>query len=293
MKQTATVKIFLAHGDPDSVRTAEISNWSGKAVAGPRSQLDTILQREEAGKPGIYFLTGINPESGKQMVYVGEAEIIRSRIKGHLERDFWKTILFFVSKDENLTKAHIKYLEGGIIELARSAGRYEVANANSSGSHLPEADAADMEVYLEKVLQLLPVLGQDFLKPIVRRDVTPSPQSELVCETKGVKARGRQSEDGFVVMSGSEAVKDERPSVKRYPYPSILRKQLASDGVLFEKDGKLIFTTDYEFTSPSAAASVIQGGHANGLIFWKTAKGVTLKEMEEKKSVQPGNAGDV
>ena len=116
MKETATVR-FLAEGDPASVRTAEISNWTGKAVAGPRSQLDLVLKRDEAAKPGVYFLTGVNPETGKQRVYIGEAEAIRSRIKNHLDRDFWKTIIFFVSKDENLTKAHIKYLEGKLIEM--------------------------------------------------------------------------------------------------------------------------------------------------------------------------------
>ncbi len=136
MKETATVKIFLAEGDPASVRTAEISNWTGKAVAGPRSQLELVLQRGEAKKPGIYFLTGINSETGKPRVYVGEAEIIGSRLKGHLDRDFWKTVIFFVSKDENLTKAHIKYLEGKLIEMTKAADRFELENTNASGSHL-------------------------------------------------------------------------------------------------------------------------------------------------------------
>ena len=122
MNATATVKIFLVQGDPDSLRTAEISNWTGKAVAGPRSQLDAVLQREEAGKPGVYFLTGINPDTGKERVYIGEAEVVRSRIRGHLDRDFWKAISFFVSKDENLTKAHIKYLEGELIERQDAQG---------------------------------------------------------------------------------------------------------------------------------------------------------------------------
>ncbi len=164
MNTTATVKIFLVHGDPASLRTAEISNWTGKAVAGPRSQLDAVLKREEAGNPGVYFLTGINPDTGKERVYIGEAELVRSRIKGHLDRDFWKVISFFVSKDENLTKAHIKYLEGELIERTRRAGRYELENSNSSGSHLPEADAADMDIFLARMEQLLPILGQDFLK---------------------------------------------------------------------------------------------------------------------------------
>jgi len=150
MKETATVKIFLTQSEPDSIKTAEISNWTGKALAGPRSQLDIILKRKEANKPGVYFLTGINPETGKEKVYIGEAEVIRSRIRGHLDRDFWKTIIFFVSKDENLTKSHIKYLEGKLIEKAKFADRYELENNQSSGSHLPEADAADMDVFFLK-----------------------------------------------------------------------------------------------------------------------------------------------
>jgi len=63
MNDTATVRIFLVKGSPTSVRTAEISNWTGKAVAGPRSQLEDMLKREEATKPGVYFLAGVNPES--------------------------------------------------------------------------------------------------------------------------------------------------------------------------------------------------------------------------------------
>lgn len=119
---TATVRIYLALGEPASTRTAEISNWTGKAVAGPRSQLDQVLAREESSKPGVCFLTGVNPETGKDRVYIGEAELIKSRIKGHLDREFGKTIVYFVSKDENLTKAHIKYLEGKLIDIAGNRG---------------------------------------------------------------------------------------------------------------------------------------------------------------------------
>ena len=283
MKETATVKIFLAEGDPASVRTAEISNWTGKAVAGPRSQLELVLQRDEAKKPGIYFLTGINSETGKPRVYVGEAEVVRTRLKGHLDRDFWKTVIFFVSKDENLTKAHIKYLEGKLIEMTKAADRFELENTNSSGSHLPESDTADMDVFLAKVEQLLPVLGQDFLKPVVKESVPVKASDLLTCTIKKVKATGRQTENGFLVLKGSEAVLEERPSVKKYPYPSTVRSQLLSEGVLTEQSDRLAFAKNYEFTSPSAAASVVHGGHANGLISWKNSKGITLKELEQKE----------
>jgi hypothetical protein len=294
MNDTATVKIFLVQGDPASVKTAEISNWSGKAVSGPRSQLEIVLQREEAAKPGVYFLTGINPATGKERVYIGEAEIIRSRIKGHLERDFWKMISFFVSKDENLTKAHIKYLEGQLIERVKTAGRYELENTNSSGSHLPESDSADMDVFLARMEQLLPLLGQDFLKPISKPEKKAVKLDLLYCQIKNVRATGKQTENGFVVLASSAAVLEDRPSTQKYPYPAILRSQLLSEGVLVKANDRLVFKQDYEFSSPSAAASVIHGGHANGLREWKDSNGVQLKDKEEKglsSKAAPPNGG--
>jgi hypothetical protein len=72
---SATIKIFLAHGDPKRLRTAELSNWTGKAVAGPRVEFDSILAREESAKPGVYFLTGIDPESGKLYILVKQNQL--------------------------------------------------------------------------------------------------------------------------------------------------------------------------------------------------------------------------
>ena len=82
---TATIKIFLVHGDPKRLRTAELSNWTGKAVAGPRSEFEGVLAREESEKSGVYFLTGTDPESGKPAIYIGEAESIRSS-PGHVAK---------------------------------------------------------------------------------------------------------------------------------------------------------------------------------------------------------------
>jgi len=282
MKDTATVKIILVQGSPSSVRTAEISNWTGKAVAGPRSQIEDILKRVEAGSPGVYFLTGINPETGRDKVYIGEAEVIKSRIKGHMLKDFWKTIVFFVSKDENLTKAHIKYLEGKLIETARSVGRFEIENAQSSGSHLPESDAADMDIFLFRMEQLLPILGQDLLKPVTKRETNQKKSDLLYCEIKNVKATGHQSDSGFVILKDSQAVLEERPSTQKYRYAANLRKTLLSESIVEEKENRLLFLSDYEFSSPSAAAAVIHGGQANGLTAWKDSKGVSLKQKEEK-----------
>jgi hypothetical protein len=107
------------------------------------------------------------------------------------------------------------------------------------------------------------------------------PSELLTCTIKKVKATGRPTENGFLVLKGSEAVLEERPSVKKYPYPSTMRTQLLSEGTLSKEADRLVFAKDFEFSSPSAAASVIHGGHANGLIAWKNEKGVSLKVLEQ------------
>ena len=275
---TATIKMYLAHGDPKRLRTAELSNWTGKAVAGPRSEFEEILAREESIRPGIYILTGTDPETGKPAIYIGEAENIRSRIKSHVDKDFWNQATYFVSKDENLTKAHIRYLEGRLIDLSRTAERALVTNGQSSGARLPESDREDMEVFLEKMCQLLPVLGVDLLIPAPHAAVPA--RAVLVCEMKGRKPRGYRTPNGFLVLKNSEAVAQERASIEKWPWPRNMRQSLKSDGILSEDGNRLVFTRNYEFASPSAAAAVIHGGHANGLTAWKTADGKTLKELE-------------
>jgi hypothetical protein len=275
---TATIKLYLAHGDPKRLRTAELSNWTGKAVAGPRSEFADVLAREESERSGIYFLTGTDPETGSTAIYIGEAENIRSRLKSHVDKDFWNQAVFFVSKDENLTKAHGRYLEGRLIDLARAAARALVTNGQASGSKLPESDRQDMEVFLEKICQLLPVLGVDLLVPAPR--AAAAARVLLTCEIKGLKARGYRTPDGFLVTKDSEAVIKERASSEKWPWPRKMRQKLKADEVLSERGDRLVFTTDFEFASPSAAAAVVHGGHANGLTAWKTSGGKTLKELE-------------
>jgi hypothetical protein len=52
---SVTIKLFIPKGDAKSLRTAEISNWTGKAVAAPRTELDELLAREDLDKAGIYY----------------------------------------------------------------------------------------------------------------------------------------------------------------------------------------------------------------------------------------------
>mgnify|MGYP003384759251 CR=1 FL=1 len=279
--QPATIKLFLTDGEPTGIRTAEISNWTGKAIAGPRSRLDEIRQRDELVSPGVYFLTGVDAETDRPTLYIGEAESVSNRLKQHNRGDKeWSQLVAFISKDENLTKAHIRYLENELIQRARHTKQALVLNNAVSGSSLPESDQAEMNVYLDKMLQLLPILGVDAFKALPERSLSESAVSEdtLHCSIKGLQATGRLSNNGLVVFEGSQAVKEDRQSSIRI---RAKREQYIESGLLEDREDHFVFTQDFEFSSPSAAAAVIRGGSTNGLKYWKDGNGVSLKELGE------------
>ena len=279
---SATIKLFLPQGDAKRLRVGEVSNWTGKALAAPRTELEDLLARDELESSGVYFLLGVSADTGANLAYIGEAEVIRDRLRQHKTKDFWNSVVVFVSKDENLTKAHIRYLENRLLQEAKTIGRYALENSNSSNPKLPESDREDMEVYLSRIRQVLPVLGSDLLSPIAGSVKPAHPQPQLVCRIKSAIARGRRTEGGFVVFAKSTAVPAVRPSAEaQYPNTVALRKKLIADNTLVEGDGLYVFTKDVEFSSPSAAAAVIHGGSANGLTAWKDESGKTLKELED------------
>ena len=286
---SATIKIFLPSGEPTQLRTAEISNWSGKALAAPRTELDHLLRRPELDSAGIYMLIGFDPETNDPMAYIGEAEIVKDRLPAHRQLEFWIQAVVFVSKDENLTKAHIRYLEGRLIEQSLEIGRVKLHNSQASGARLPESDQADAEVFLEKIHQLLPVLGSDILTPISPQDQQLKDEGEydgeaplLILTIKGLVAKGKRTSTGFVVLKDSQAVIKDRGSLaKQNPAYATLRQKLKQEATLVQENSYMRFVRDTEFKSPSAAAVAVRGGSANGLTAWKNSKGRTLKQIEE------------
>ena len=279
MSEPLSIKIFLAKGSSSSLRTAEISNWSGKAIACSRKELDELSKREEASRPGIYFLIGTDVEFNEPSVYVGEAEEVGKRLKQHLSKEFWSQVVAFVSKDENLTKAHIKYLEGKLIEIGNNAGKGIIQNNQGSGARLPESDQAEMDIFLDHILKLLPVMGTTlFQMPHVSEKTV---DGRLICKIKGLTAYGNRTDNGFIVYKGSQAVKENRPAVESRKGGHYKRRErLINKSILEAQENCYVFAKDYEFTSPSLAAATVCGGAENGLTKWKTKSGKKLKEIE-------------
>jgi hypothetical protein len=279
MKFGKTIKIFLIDGDPNGRMSCELSNWTGKAYKIPRIKIKNCTDRGDLVSTGVYLLLG-KDEEDKDQVYIGEAESILKRLNQHLiQKDFWNEAIIFISKDENLNKAHIKYLENRLHVIAKAANRYKIENSiTPTQSSISESDRAEMEEFIENIRMLVNTLGHKVFDE--KREFKPKQKQEifLIKATRGADAQGIQTSDGFVVFKGSKAAISTVVSMT-HNFVN-LRQQLIDKGVIKEIGEWFEFPEDYIFSSPSTAASIVLGRNANGLTEWKRSNGKTLKEFE-------------
>lgn len=281
-----SLRIFVVDGDPDGLRVVDRSNWHGKALVFPRSLLPSVKQRPEFNQTGVYMLLGPRPDGDGDMLYVGEGDPVRPRLENHYaQKEFWSRAIFFVAGEGHLNKAHVQYLESQLIARARAAKRVPLDNASSPAEPtLSESDRAYVEVFLDHMLEMLPVLGVTAFEQIVASSVTPT-TTPLTCVGKGITATGYEATKGFVVKSGSTAVRVETLSMKTHVRSMYdVRRDIIERGVLIPHGEQFMFTQDYAFSSPSTAAAVVLGRSANGRTEWKDEKGKTLKALQEKSA---------
>ena len=279
MKFGKTIKIFLIDGEPNGRMSCELSNWSGKAYKIPRIKIKDCSDRNDLTSTGVYLLIG-KDDSGKDQVYIGEAESILKRLNQQLtQKDFWNEAIVFISKDENLNKAHIKYLENRLHEIAKSANRYRVDNSIvPTQSSISESDRAEMEEFIEYIKMLVNTLGHKVFEE--KREFKPKKNQDYfyIKAARGAEGMGQPTSDGFVVFKNSKAAATTVNSLSSNF--TAYRQKLIDEGVLMEKGEYLEFSDDYIFSSPSAAAALVMGRNANGLTEWKNKEGKTLREFE-------------
>lgn len=278
--QGYSVRIFIPSGEPEGLRIIEKSNWTGVGLVFPRVLFPEVRQRPELERAGVYVLWGTDESGHFPRAYVGEGDSVLSRLDQHArQKDFWTHAAVFTSKDKSLNKAHVQYLEARLVALAMEAKRAELDNGNvPQMPKLSEADAADAESFLADLLLCLPLIGLNLFEK-AKINVTRS--REFYLRGKGIRARGMESPQGFIVRAGSQAVKDETPSI--YSYLLDLRKALLKQGVLRSDGSVYKLVQDYTFNSPSTAAGVLLGRSANGRTEWKDAQGRTLKEIQDEE----------
>jgi hypothetical protein len=302
-----TLKLYLVDGSPSGVITAELGVSTVHAAMATRTALPDLIRRPEATRTGIYLLVGPDPDlPGRQLVYVGEGDQVRTRLTAHDAddaKDFFTRAVLIVSKDENLIKAHGRYLESRVIAAIRGAGRAKLVNGTEPPfKGLPEPEIADMERVLDDIEVLLPVLGFDILRPAgqdagsASAAPTKAEPGKLAVRVEGpvftftesgTDAKAREANGEFVLLAGSLAKRQEVPSC-----PDSLKRRRAemiTEGTLeLTRDGKLLrLTADTAFDSPSAASQIVYGGNVSGPRYWKHA--VTNQTYGEWRKSQIGS----
>lgn len=273
-----TIQIFLPDGSPTSIREAEITNRLLKAILFPRNKIQEVAKRDMVHFTGVYFLFGRDEDGLKPKVYIGEGENCYKRIQSHnRNKDFWTHCVVITTKTDEYTKTDGKYLEHYCLELAEKIGRYKTDNdSGSKKPSIPEAREHDLLDNFETMKILLATLGY----PIFEEKRKASHREVFYIKSKGIVASGEMTDEGFLIHKESTAVSVETKNVRSWITSS--RETLIRQGVIGANETSYFFTSDYLFSSPSAASSVVLGRSSNGWISWKNKEGKTLDEVKRK-----------
>jgi len=285
------ITLHLVEGTPNGIIKAQIGNWSGKITVSNINPLYNLASDEDVTNPGTYILSGRDPEAyEREAIYIGEGENVWDRLKQH-ESDETKIdferVAIITSTDSSLTKGHIRYLEARLIQTARQAGQARITNkTNPDLSPLPASDRDEMEVFLDHIKLILPVLQLTYLQPPpqipaatsepIIQSAVEAPLFHLINKSQEtgitVEARAQFIDNRFVVFEGSTALLRIEGGYK------ILKEELIQNGKLRHEGNLYRFTENVPFESVSAAAAIVRGQNTNGRVYWKIENGQTYRD---------------
>lgn len=246
-----------------NLKTAELSNWTGKAYIGQRKHVQILQNIEELASPGIYLLISELEDSYQKRIYIGEADEVNGRLSEQFKKkDWWSDFVIFISKDTNLTKSHVRYLERELYEIAIiNKTTIETTNGNTPpGSKLPTSECDDMDDFNENIIFVLSNLGiLDFTKTQVTDE--------------DINNRRKQESDIFYLnVPGAEGEVTKEA------------KLIEEEGFFEPSESESYFKLcrHVDFKSPSAAAAIVRTSSMNGRKEWRLKGGVSLDEYENR-----------
>ena len=92
-----SIELILLKDHESGPKTAKIGNWPGQALYSQITDAPTILDRAELNRPGVYILKS-PPEQTlfSERIYIGESELLRKRLKEHIQNINQKLSLHFL-----------------------------------------------------------------------------------------------------------------------------------------------------------------------------------------------------
>ena len=287
MPRGKSINLFLMDGDVNGRIKCTLANWTGLAFKIPRTSLDMCEDRDELKQTGVYFLFGKDDQTDKNVVYIGQAGVrkngegILNRLIEHNrnpKKDYWMEAIAITTSNDSLGPTEISYLEHRFCQLAIDANRYIVKNGNDPTPGNPsEEKQSELEDFIEYAQVIIGTLGHKVFVPLITvKDSQGDCSDELFCKRSGANAIGVRTADGFVVKKGSTISNNPTKSCPEY---ALKKRQQYKDQI----SEKFVLLEDILFNTPSGAASFVCGASTNGNIEWKTAEGITLKELDAKK----------
>jgi hypothetical protein len=291
MNQPFYMTLSMLTGDPAGLRKISKSDSQVTAVVLQRKDLLAQLRAQpslQLDRPGVYLLWNEDHHSAPQ-VYIGESESISQRLSDHLsskQKDFWTWAVAFISESVRLHKAHIQQVEQKLIQRAGEIPGLQLMNASQrKPSLLSDEMMMDIQRYLNDIQLMLPLAGVYCFDD----RYTHSPKSQtsalspaLFLKCKGVLAEAYETASGFTVKAGSQVSESTTQSIDQWIVNH--RQQLTQQHIINTDKTPWVFTTDYNFQSPSAAAATICGRNTNGREAWKTQDGTTLKQLQATRT---------
>lgn len=155
------LQFIIEEENPNGIIECSVDDWFGISYKIPRNKLKEASSLEYINNTGVYILFGDDENTAEKIAYIGEAEDIYSRLSQHNKnKDFWNECVVFVSKDNSLNKAHIKYIEHELYEMSKKASRYIIKNESSpTKSSLSNADEIRAEKFISKIKIIANMFG--------------------------------------------------------------------------------------------------------------------------------------
>lgn len=162
------LKMYFTNDDINGLSTFEFSNFTVQGTMFPRASLSEFKARGESKRPGIYLIFNEDYQNDDGLLYIGEGDPVLPRLIDHnAKKEFWTHAIVFTSKDENLTKTQIQYLEAMLIKIAIECKRIKLDNIQEATTPtLSESGLCEVDLFLKIVLEMLHALRINFFEPL-------------------------------------------------------------------------------------------------------------------------------
>lgn len=272
------VTLILKNGNAQGILECQIDEWYGISYKIPRNKIREAKDLDYINNTGVYILFGEEAETSKKIAYIGETEKIYERIKKHnIETDFWNECIVFMSENNSLNKAHIKYIENELYNIAKEANRFEIRNDTvPTRSSLGSADEIRAKKFVEKIIIITPLIGYKLFDRVITEEQSTN-DNLLYLTINGINyAKGMMTDEGFVILKGSKLRENISGSLSKSLVNYCERERNSTDII----DG--IFVDDHLCSTPSMAAVLILGRNSDGYNEWKNKDNVSLRKITNR-----------